>query len=121
MTSKKIAEAARLAYQSLKIKSFFWDSEVPGYAHAKMFEPRKILTAIRCANVVERDGCQLLHDGEGRLVPRLGKRPDGLYNIYDDHKAERLIAKAAKGDQVAHNLLSRVAARFIEGGCALPP
>jgi hypothetical protein len=120
MTSEQVAEAIQLAYQSLKRDSFFWASEVPGYVHVRMFEPLKIVSRIHGGDVVERDGLKLLYDSDGRLVPRLGGRPGDFDNVYDDDKAEPLIAKASDGDQMAHNVLCSVAARFVESGCAMP-
>lgn len=120
MTSEKIAEAIHFAYQNLKRDSIFWETDVPGYLHVRMSESMRVLTKMPWGNIVERDGHQLVRDKEGQLVPKLGERTGEFFSVYDDDKGERLIAKAVSGDQVAHNVLGRIAARFIESGCVMP-
>jgi hypothetical protein len=120
MASEKIAEAINFAYQKLKRDSIFWETDVPGYVHVRLSESMRVLTKMPWANVVERDGHQLVRNKEGRLVPKQGERTGEFFNVYDDDKGECLIAKAVNGDQVAHNVLCRIAAQFIESGCAMP-
>ena len=120
MASEKIAEAINFAYQKLKRDSIFWETDVPGYVHVRLSESMRVLTKMPWANVVERDGHQLVWNKEGRLVPKQGERTGEFFNVYDDDKGECLIAKAVNGDQVAHNVLCRIAAQFIESGCAMP-
>jgi hypothetical protein len=90
MTPEQVEEAVKIACQSLKERLFIWD-EVPGYAHARIFEPIKVYSRVR--GVLERDGDRLLYDGDGQLVPTFGGSAAG-FNIYDDKKGARLIAKA---------------------------
>jgi hypothetical protein len=116
VTPEQLEEAVKIACESLKERRYIWDN-VPGYAHARMFGPIKVYSRIR--GVLERDGDRLLYDGDGKLVPTFGGSPVG-FNIYDDEKGGRLIAKAQDGDQIAHNVLCWVASRFVESGCAFP-
>ena len=64
----------------------------------------------------------LVYDGDGQLVP-----PECLVGLQAwllkstmTIKARNLLAKAEDGEDVAHNLLCLIAARFVKGGCAMP-
>jgi len=120
VTTENVSKAIQIAYDSLKRHSFYWDSVVPGYIDARMAEPIKLYSRTKGAEVIERDGFQLVSRVDGQLVPRFGGAK-GFDNVYDDEKGARLIARAATGDQVAHGVLCFVAARFVESGCSFPP
>lgn len=122
MKPEDVTDAIELAEASLKQdEQYLRRSERSGYEQALSWEE-----LINCLEVrgppVERDDQRLVYDKDGNLVPTMsGSFPAiNWYNIYDDEKGERLIARAASGDAVAFGLLCIVAARFVEAGCAMP-
>jgi hypothetical protein len=91
----------------------------PEHEEAWSWERMVVLSIVPIQTVVEREGEHLVYDGDGSLIPQFGLIGN-LAGIYDDDKGEQLIAKAVRGDQVAHRVLCYFAAGFVKGGCGLP-
>ena len=117
MKPQDVADAIELAYESLKGRPRIWREDGGEFALA--------IQGLRVSSetsgpVVERDGCWLVYDGDGNLVPTMSGRDPSNPLIYDDEEGAYLIARAEKGDPYAIDVLRIVAARFIEAGCAMP-
>jgi hypothetical protein len=121
MTPEEVTDAIELAYESLQQDLPHWRDGSSGYEDVARWAWFNVLTDIRAGSIVEHDGTyDLVYDCDGRLVPKFLGTP-GRHHIYDDEeKGAELIAKAANGDDVAHNVLCKIAAAFVEGGCAMP-
>jgi len=91
----------------------------PEHEEAWSWERMVVLSIVPIQTVVKREGQHLVHDRDGSLIPQFGI-VGSLAGIYDDGKGKQLIAKAVRGDQVAHKVLCYFAAGFVRGGCALP-
>jgi hypothetical protein len=121
MTPEKVTHAVQVAYHSLKFWSEDWDAwrRAGGYLHAELTTMASVRSILPSAKVIECNGCDLLYDLDGQLVPKLAQYPEGPA-VYDDAKGEALVAKAEDGDQVAPKVLFWIAARFVGSGCVMP-
>lgn len=121
MTPEKVSHAVQVAYRSLKFWSEDWEfwRKAGGYLHAELIAAASVRLILPGAEVIERNGYEVLYDLDGQLVPKLAQYPEGPA-IYDDVKGAAMVAKAIDGDHVAPKVLFWIAARFVESGCAMP-
>jgi hypothetical protein len=121
VTTRNVSEAIDLAYEWLSEYAPRWrESDQAAYYGAITWEELLVCSDVPRGSAIERDGVYLVHDDEAQLVPIMSGGGPGRHNIYDDEKGERLIARARDGDPVAQKLIFLIAARFVEGGCAMP-
>ena len=94
MTPEKVSHAVQVAYRSLKFWSEDWEfwRKAGGYLHAELIAAASVRLILPGAEVIERNGYEVLYDLDGQLVPKLAQYPEGPA-IYDDVKGAAMVAK----------------------------